>query len=331
MPKVMNVKEFAKISGYSPASISRAFSNKSRIASTTANDIMKLARKYHFRPNRASAASFGNRTQSVGILMYTLKTSYFADIFSGIQNVMCKNSYLPIYLETNGENDYHNLSQLIDHRVDGVIMIDISRSLDVAEKMEIDRMKLPLVMIDSQHKMANIDRVDTDDDAGGRMMAEYLLGLGHHHFVAVGPQCKRCLSFQTEVEKNGGTVEICFMTEEHGWEKQMGKDLTTILNQPNRPTAIFGSKDNIALEVYKIARDLNLRIPDDVNVVGYADLVVATVMYPELTTVRQDGFVVGQTAARILLQRIINSTIPVKHEVLPVTLQIRNSCSRIST
>jgi DNA-binding LacI/PurR family transcriptional regulator len=330
MPEIMNIKTFAKISGYSPASISRAFSNKSRIAEETANEILRLAEKYHFRPNRAAAASFGNRTQSVGILMYSLKTSYFADIYSGIQAAMDENLHLPIYLEANGQNDYHTLSRLIDHRVDGLIMIDISRSLDVAEKMEIKRMKLPLVMIEPPLKTSGIDWVKTDDDTGGRLLAEYLLKIGHRNFVIVGSNGQRCLSFQSAVKKNGGKVKTCTLVGGANFKEKLREELAFVLSRPDRPTAIFCDQDIIAPEVYKIVRKQKLKIPKDISIAGYADLNIASAMYPELTTIRQDGYTVGKMAAELMLQRISNPDMPIKHEIIPVELQIRDSCAHIA-
>jgi LacI family transcriptional regulator len=335
MSEVMNIKEFAKVSGYSPASISRAFSNKSRISAATANEIVRLAQEYNFRPNRVSAAAFGHRTHSVGVLLYSLTNSYFIDIYNGIRETMNESSYLTIYQEITGEDNYQTLARLVDHRVDGIIMIDISRCLTPTEKAEIKRMKLLLIMIDHSTAMPEVDQVNTDDDKGGRMLANYLLGLGHRHFISTSlsnPKSNniRNSSFQEEVKNAGGINEICYLPETPEWKEKFEHDLISQLCRSDRPTAVFAYNDTCALEVYRIARKLNLRIPDDISVVGYADLNIATIMYPELTTVRQDGYAVGQAAARIFMQRLKNPDAPVKSETIPVTLQIRDSCKKLA-
>jgi len=324
MAEVMNIKEFAKITGYSPASISRAFSNKVRVNGKTAAEILRLAEKYNYRPNRASAASFGNRTQSVGVMMHSLNIDYFAGIFRGIQREMLKYSYLAIYQEVFSENsNLQMLQMLIDHRVDGMIMIDLPRDLNKNEKFEISRMKLPVVVIDRPIGFPeDIDSVETDDDTGGRLLAEHLLSLGHRRFSLYwnpNNPGRRTVSFRAAVERCGGVCEMW------SWATETDEDLIRRFREPDAPTAVFPHNDIIAAYIYKMIRLAGKRIPEDISVVGYSDLALAQQLAPEVTTIRQNGVEVGAAAARLLLDKIYGRCTEVKHEVLPVEFILRAS------
>lgn len=326
MSEIMNIKEFARITGFSPASISRAFSNRSRVNGKTAEEILRLAEKYNYRPNRASAASFGNRTQSVGVMIHSLNIDYFAAIFRGIQNEMLKHSYLAIYQEVLSEtSNLQTLQMLIDHRVDGMIMIDLPRDLNRNEKFEISRMKLPVVVIDRPLGFPReIDSVETDDETGGRLLADHLLALGHRRFslywLPSNPGL-RMVSFRSTVEKRGGVCELW------NWNTVTDDDLIRRFQSPDAPTAVFPHNDVLAAHLYKLIRSAGRKIPEEISVVGYADLTLAGLLEPELTTIRQDGFEVGRTAAELLLDKIYGRSRQPEHRILPVRLIERNSAS----
>mgnify|MGYP003056666911 CR=1 FL=1 len=328
MSDVMNIKEFARITGFSPATISRAFSNRSRVNGKTAEEILRLAERYNYRPNRASAASFGNRTQSVGVMIHSLNIDYFAAIFRGIQSEMMKHSYLAIYQEVLSDaSNLKTLRMLIDHRVDGMIMIDLPRDLNRNEKFEISRMNLPVVVVDRPLGFPEeIDSVETDDETGGRLLADHLLSLGHRRFslywVPSNPG-RRMTAFRDAVERCGALCELW------DWKSVSDDDLIRRFRRADAPTAVFPHNDLLAAHLYRLIRAAGRRIPQEISVVGYADLALAELLDPPLTTIRENGFEVGRAAAEILLKRIYGSTEPPVHRRLPVEIKIRSSAAPV--
>lgn len=327
MPEIMNIKEFAQISGYSPASISRTFSNKSRVNQKTAAEIMRLAEKYNYRPNRAAAASFGSRTQSIGVIIYSLERGYYSDVFHAIQEELSNHSFLAIYqeLDSTSEKILLTLQRLIDHRVDGLIMVDFQRKLNKRERFEINRMRIPFVYIDSLcYTNSKIDSVCSDDQAGGAMVAEHFLKLGHRHLLIFWPSTKneiRNLQIKKMIEAAGGVCDT--------WHKESSEELVEIFRRKNHPTAVFGYTDVLSVYLYKIIQMAGLNIPDDVSIVGYGDMPIAKNLYPELTTIRLNGCEIGKRSAQLILDRIYERVQEPRQEMLPVEFILRDSTAPV--
>jgi len=153
------------------------------------------------------------------------------------------------------------------------------------------------------------DHVGTDEELGGRLVAEHLLALGHRKFAHLtwpnwpGSVARRREAFVKAVEKGGGECKIY-----EGVREQQSNLARELLKPAGRPTAVFAATDLMAMKVYAAAAEYGLKIPDDLSVVGYADFPFAEDLVPALTTVRQDPYQIGCVAAQILLDRILERT-----------------------
>lgn len=317
----MNIRDFAKLCGCTHTTVSCAFSRSEKVKPKTRERIMRLAEEHNFRPNRAGGASFNGVTKTIGVLNIP-SVSYFSDITSGIQEGLLKHGYLPIALTTNWDNRLELVRRLVDQRVDGIIMIDPRRELSPQEAREFNTKDIPRVFIDSPTEMAG-DWVNTDDLAGGAMAAEHLLKLGHTRFAV----------FRSMVTGKVGDIPLRTL----GFIKRLQKDkvaplhihgvaeLKAALAGKNRPTAIFLEADYSAPELYDAAREAGLAIPEELSVVGYADLDFSDKLRPALTTIRQDGKAVGGQAAELMLRRLKDRNAPSRHVLIPVALIERGS------
>ena len=186
-------------------------------------------------------------------------------------------------------------------------------------------MKLPVVVIDRPLGFPEeIDSVETDDETGGRLLAEHLLSLGHRRcllFWNPDNPGRRMIAFRAVMERNGGICETFF------WQKDTDEYLIRRFRSPDSPTAVFPHNDLLAAYIYKKIRLAGKRIPEDISVVGYSGLAIAEQLEPELTTIRQDGFEVGRTAAALLLDKIFGKSGQVEHRFLPVEFIKRDSTS----
>lgn len=174
----------------------------------------------------------------------------------------------------------------------------------------------------------------TDDEAGGRLAAEHLLSLGHRRVAhiagsdLVSTSRRRRRGFEETIRAGGGT---CVSLEDPSFgrfESVSGEiDVATqLLNTTPRPTAVFAVNDYMAAAVYDAAAERGLRIPDDLSVVGFADLKHVRLLRPTLTTIRQCPEEIGREAAQLVLGRLDGKfdRAPQKR-LLPVTLVSRAS------
>jgi DNA-binding LacI/PurR family transcriptional regulator len=178
-----------------------------------------------------------------------------------------------------------------------------------------------------------LHRVTVDDVAGGQVATEYLIELGHTQIGFVGDIVDNPFNF---VSSRGRYRGYCKALEaagipsrpEYYGEDQHGRREARItakkmLALPDRPTAIFAASDTQAVGVLEAARDLMLRVPEDLSVIGYDDIEIADIM--GLTTMRQMLFESGQRGVELLLETLENPQMEPVHEVLPTELVVRGT------
>jgi DNA-binding LacI/PurR family transcriptional regulator len=193
------------------------------------------------------------------------------------------------------------------------------------------------VLIDTSHpKLAAFHRVTVDDVAGGRAVADYLVALGHTKIGFVGDVIDNPFHFTSSRDRYLGycnaldAVGIPRRTQyyaegPHG-RRQARSMAGHMLSLPERPTAIIAASDTQAVGVLEAAREAELRVPQDLSVVGYDDIELAEIM--GLTTMRQSLFESGQRGAELLLQTLRDPQMDTVHEQLPAELVVRSTTAR---
>jgi len=336
-PPKANIRQVAKAAGVSLITASRAISGRGSVAEATRERVLAVARRLKYRPNRLASAVLGGRSHTVGV-MIPIGSWFQAQIIRGIHDTLSEQGYLPIvHFHGNGPGAVRDgdeltfLHRLIEHRVDGLIFFPSDESVTHNYLKEVWGRGLPLVAVDRRLARTNADFSGTDDTAGGRMVAEYLVSLGHRRIAHVTGESwvstyndrrrgfEEGIRAQTDVAYH--RVE-CVQSD----CEAVARDLLTC---PDRPTAIFAASDRMAAHIYTAAEVAGLRIGSDLAVVGFADLIEAQGLRPRLTTVRQDAVEIGANAARLLLDRLegrVSSPQPRSMRLMP-RLVVRDSCN----
>jgi LacI family transcriptional regulator len=319
---------------------SRAISGRGIVAASTRERVLAVAQRLKYRPNRLASAVLGGRSRTVGV-MVPIGSWFQAQIIRGIHDTLSEHAYLPIvHFHGNGPGAIRDgdeltfLHRLIEHRVDGLIFFPSDESVTQNYLKEVWERGLPLVAVDRRLARTNADFSGTDDKAGGRMAAEFLLSLGHRRITHitgepwVSTYVDRRRGFEEVIRAEAGMTYRCVECAKSDCEA-IARD---ILTGPNRPTAIFTASDKMAVHVYAAAELAGLRIGSDLSVIGFADLIEAHGLRPRLTTVRQDATAIGANAARLLLDRLearVSSNTPRAVRLMPEFV-IRDSCAPVA-
>ncbi len=325
--KALNIKEFAKLAGVSTATVSRVFSRDPKVTEATSTRVRELAEEHHFRPNQVAKSSFNGKTRSIGVLLCSLNTSYFADIALGIQQVLLPKDYLPIIVSLRGDADLVSLRRLVDHRVDGIIACIADQSFTNEELREIEIYQLPVVTIDAFAQKLFSDNISSDEEKCGRLAAEYFLKQGHRNigFVYCSvhdvEKMPRYISFRGALFKAG--VEIT-PDKLYNHNAPLGE----WLSRQSRPFACYCYNDLDAVKLREAAAALGWSVPEDLSIIGTADLNFAAMMSPPLTTIRQNGCEIGELAAELILKRLAGDTSTHYKVTSDVSLVERGSVSR---
>ena len=335
---MLSLRKFAAMAGVSPATVSRVFANKGLVAPRTHARVIALAKSVAFRPSAFGNVAFGGNTRSVGVLVATLKVTYFADIATGLQETLLAENYLPMVLQSIVDSDRRSIRRLLDHRVDALCLGLMDETLTPDDFSEVVKAKIPVVVISPMGSGLMFDTASDDDIGGGRLAGEHLLSLGHQRigFGLLGEGRATSSLRQNGFEQALAQHKLSLASRDIArmpprgpdGEAMFSRDVHRILSRPDRPTAFFASTDLLAANVYHVARGLNLHIPRDLSIVGYADLTFAAHIDPPLTTIRQDGLELGRSAAELILNRLGNSTAPRQDVMVPTELVTRGSTAR---
>jgi len=219
----------------------------------------------------------------------------------------------------------------VDRRVEGILVWPDFASAYKDYFRELIERGIPLVVVDHALEDCRLaDSVQTDEELGGRLVAEHLLKLGHRNIGCVTEfekdarswQLRRQRYFEFALHTMAPDVQyrVWHMSEERADVIDLAKE---ILRMKDRPTALFAETDHLAYDLYLAAADLGVRIPEELSIVGFSDLDFSRQMRPPLTTVRQNGIEVGKCAGQAIVRRI-------KKEVTsPASTIIRVSCDLI--
>jgi LacI family transcriptional regulator/LacI family repressor for deo operon, udp, cdd, tsx, nupC, and nupG len=225
--------------------------------------------------------------------------------------------------------------QQIPHRrkADGLLIISIPPLCD-SEVASLGRADIPIVMVDADHpRLTNLCRVVVDDEAGGRLATEHLIGLGHRRIGFLGDQADNPFHFASTRDRLTGYRQALdgaglrpregdFLEVEHS-RADARRLARGMLSSPDRPTAVFAASDTQAAGVLEAARDLGLRVLDELSVIGYDDIELAEIV--GLTTIRQPLFRSGQRGMQLLLDALRGHPHAPAREVLPVELVLRGT------
>lgn len=338
-------KRIAEQAGVSQSTVSLVLSGRRVNSDQTSQRVIQAAERLKYRPNLLVRGIQTGKTHTIGVMMPPFDF-YWCEVLSGIHDVLATADHVPITLwpvhtgnsprkrEGPCGTELAQIHRMVDRRVDGVILWPAFAKLFSEHVHEFSSRNLPVVTID--HELPpefNADYVGSDEVSGGQMIADYFYALGHRRLghLAGHHDASWALARRDAFEQAvAGLPETTFISLEAppGEPGRAIMPAREMLARPDRPTAIFAATDLYAKTVYKAAGELNIRIPEDLSVIGFSDGDFSAEMAPPLTTVRQPAYEIGRRAAEIVLARS-QGRIRDRghHEELPVKMVIRESTS----
>lgn len=309
------IRDIAKEAQVSSATVSRVLRgdtrNGFRVPEATRERIVSIANSLNYQANAAALAMTSGRTGLIGVVITEVTNSFLNSILAGIQNYV-KHHDLAIVLYTEIQDDTKRseeklLRAIRSRQIDGVLLAHYEASEELIKTLQ--DQKMPFVTL-SPNDMPGKAAVHVDDEAGGRLAAEHLLDLGHRHIAVFGERRNYSVTRYKGVEKTMAIAGL--MPHNAMWpeedvpmhEKSTVDDVramcTDLLTQKPEITAIFCTEDGFVVGAYKAARELGLRIPQDLSIVGYDNMSWTVHLEPALTTVQQPKEQQGRLCMELL-------------------------------
>jgi LacI family transcriptional regulator len=316
------LKDVAKAANVSLSAASRILrGEQQRFGDETCQRVLEAARKLGWRRNLLVNGIQTGRTKTIGVMIPPFD-SFWVDVLAGIHIVLASADYLPItvwvgdcqempHFEKDQEQGLGQMSRLLDRRVDGLILWPSFAVAYYEHYREVIERRVPVVVIDHEFSHENIaDSIETDEQRCARTVAEHLLSLGHRNIACFSARetawqawaVRRRKSFETAVAELAGIEVTSWRLNQWGTN---GLEVATgILTSDPRPSAVFCVTDHEAVFLYEAAQQLGIAIPQQLSVVGFADLDFAATLRPPLTTLRQRPKEIGRRAAQMILDRL---------------------------
>lgn len=324
--KKPTIYDVAECAGVSITTVSRVLNTPNKVNSKTREKILTAIDTLGYVPKAEARARAMQQTGRIGVISPFFTAPSFIQRLRGIAGALSfKNFELVIYTVESTDRLQGYLSSLpLTGNLDGLIIL----SLPIGEN-EVRRLidhGLPTVLIEYPHPKLNC--VVIDDVEGGHMAATYLLEKGHRRIAFLGdsdlpeyaiqPVSLRLNGFRQALEKAQVMLPDTFVRFAPHSQEQTRQVAKELLNLAEPPTAIFAATDFRALVILKAVRQLDIKVPEQLAIIGFDDLDMAE--YADLTTIRQHLEESGRLAVEVLLSQIESPSRPPKHVKIPLTL-----------
>jgi len=335
------LEEVAKLAGVSRSTVSRVVNQHPNVRPEVRERVWEVIRQTGYQPHAAARSLATRRTRVIGLIIPQAVTTLFTDpyfpiLIRGIADACNAHNYhlmLSLFSrrrvqESRARQDLLYQQVLRGRYLDGVVVSSAPLDDPIFPRLLEDG--VPFIIVGRYpHERANY--VDVDNVAGARMAVEHLLRLGHERVATItGPlnmfaAQDRLEGYQQALAARGIPVDEDLIAEGDFTERGGRAAMQRLLLR--RPTAIFAASDMMAVGAIKVLREAGLRVPEDVAVVGFDDIPLASMVEPPLTTVRQPIEQTGGMAVELLVSLLENPEEETVHRVvLPTELVIRASC-----
>jgi len=325
--KSPTIYDVATLSGVSISTISRVLNSPDKVNSETQKRVMDAIDQLGFVPRAEARARAMQNTGRIGVLTPFFTAPSFVQRLRGVASALSKANYeLVIYPVDTMDHLQGYLSSIpIMKNIDGLIIMSLA--IEEQDAQRLSNNGIDTVLIEYSHPQLN--SILIDDEYGGRLAAEHLVKKGHKSFaflgdiepperLAIHPVQSRLTGFTQTLHEAGLSLPKTYIRSAPYTQKESRQAALELLSMQKPPTAIFAASDTQAISIMKIARQLNIRIPDDLAVIGFDDIDVAE--HVDLTTIRQHLDESGKLAAEILLAHVEDSSRPPQQVNLPLTL-----------
>ncbi|MBV9626261.1 MAG: LacI family DNA-binding transcriptional regulator [Acidobacteria bacterium] len=350
-PAVVTIREVAKQSGFSSATVSIVLNNAPLaryIPESTKKRIQRAAQKLGYRPNLFARTLRNQRTHTVGVMVFDMTDPYCIPTLRGIESTLYEAAFLPILTDVHNERNRFEryLEMLLDRRVEALIVVANWLFVDIGVLADLEKSKVPTAMIGRELKAGSVSSVTVDNELGAAAAIEHLFALGHRqiafirgprHITDSAPRWRGVRQFSRlhGLEINPDLVMDLPGSSDPLSSFDAGYNLTEeLLRKRCAFTALMAFDDMTALGAIRALHRAGIRVPDQCSVIGFDDISHSAILTPALTTIRQPLPEMGKMAGGIVIDAIAarqeRQNLTAKHRKLRPELMVRDSTCRVA-
>jgi LacI family sucrose operon transcriptional repressor len=324
---VATLKDVAKETGLAVSTVSRVLNSRGYISEETRQCVYDAMKKLNYQPNEVARSLSKQTTNTIGVIVPHIRHPYFAELISCIEAAANSHKYKILLFNSKDrdEKEIEILDMCTRNRVAGIILCS-----GTVEMNKFDNINVPLITIERKLERGTAS-VECDNLQGGRLATKHLIDLGCKDLVLISGVCG---NYMPADERETGFIEVC---NEYGVKHQEMKTnamqynvgeyhelIEEALTNNKDVDGMFASSDLIATQILQVCAKLNIKVPEQLKVVGFDDVYVSSITTPTITTIHQPIKEMAQMAISLLIDASKNKIVPSK-TTLPVSLVKRES------
>lgn len=317
----ISIADIARVAGVSHTTVSRALRGSTLISLDTRERIQRMAQEMGYTPNAIAQSLQKQRTNTVGLVVTSISDPFLNDVVKGVEEVTREAGISVLLSATHNDPDQEMgvMETFHRRRIDGILVA--SSRITGEYKTRLDRIRIPTVFINSQAESQDslLHWVAVDDGVGARMAVEHLLQLGHRAIGYLGISSRprsnqqRLQGYLQALADAGIACDKSWVVISAGIEATHEEDVA--IGQAALPalrasgvTAVFCYNDMTAIGVMLACRTQGVKVPEELGVIGFDDIEMASYMAPALTTICQPKLEMGRLAAQVMLDLLNHRT-----------------------
>lgn len=328
------MKDIARIAKVSTSTVSHVINNTRYVSDEIREKIMKVVNELNYTPSAVARSLKVKETKTLGMLVTATSNPFFAEVVSGVEQYCNQHHYNLIISSIDGNEQrlQQNIQTLIQKQVDGLLLMYSDTRHAMVEQLNLN---LPIVVMDWWPTELNADKIYENSEFGAYLATKTLIEQGHKNIAIITGKLdkslarNRLLGYQKALQDAHLPINPDWIIESHFDFEGGVEGMKKLLQITPHPTAVFACSDTIAVGVYQVAWQQGLRIPQDISVIGYDNIMLAQYLTPPLTTIHQPKAELGKLAVETLLERIKSPDLEYKTTMLQPQLIWRASVVKI--
>lgn len=330
----MDIREIAKKAGVSVATVSRVQNHPETVAQATREKVQAIIDECNYTPNWFARGMNLGKAETIGIIVPDILNPSYMEIIKGIEDIMAESGYITLICDgsCDAQKEEESIDNLLKRNTDGLIII--SSSISKEKLLSIKSKGIPIVSIGESNACKDIDTVKIDYEKASYKATKHLINIGYDKIAIInGPKDKkenelRLDGFKKALESNNVKIEKNYILHSEVSLDEGYLLAKKLLKLKNPPRAIFATNDIFAFSVMAALRDSNIKVPEEVAVIGFDNINLSRMIESKLTTIINPLHKQGVLGARLLIDIINNQEDDgfTQEIVLETKIKIRKSC-----
>jgi LacI family transcriptional regulator len=307
--KKTTIKDIANVLNISPAAVSKALHDDSRISAKTKKAVKQVAKNLNYQPNHLASALRRGKSNLIGVIVPRTNSNFFSSVIQNMEEVLNKEGYNIIITQSNEsyKKECDNIDTLLFTQVDGIIASMANETVDLKHFEKIKSKGIPLILFDRGENDLNVDYIGINDYESSHLIVEHLVEQGCKRIAHIGGY-KRTRIFNNRIrgyinalKKHELPLDSELLIESNLTTKDGREKMEQLLKLKQRPDAVYVAGDYAALGALQVLKEQHISVPEDIALVGFGNEPFTSMLTPSISSIEQHSAEIGKLAAKTFL------------------------------